>query len=117
MSDRNFGSGKLTANGSKWFTCQRYVHSFTINKPNEMVKKLNELSNDELLIEVKKIKSTAIINALLIGVLIGILIYGIAVNSFGFLSLILLFAIYKLANNSKYDKKEIKSLLKERNLK
>jgi F0F1-type ATP synthase assembly protein I len=82
-----------------------------------MKKELTELTNEELLSKAKKIKSTAIINAVLIGVFIGILIYSIAVNKFGFLTLILLFAIYKLANNSKYNKEEIEKLLKERNLK
>jgi F0F1-type ATP synthase assembly protein I len=82
-----------------------------------MKKELTELTNEELLSEAKKIKSTAIINAVLIGVFIGILIYSIAVNKFGFLTLILLFAIYKLINNSDYNKEEIEKLLKERNLK
>jgi len=82
-----------------------------------MKKKLRELTNEELLHEAKKMKSTAIINATLIGVLIGILIYSIAVNNLGFLTLILLFAIYKLVNNSNYNKEEIENLLKERNLK
>jgi F0F1-type ATP synthase assembly protein I len=86
-------------------------------KPNEMKKNLDELSNEDLLNEAKKMKSTAIINATLIGVLIGILIYSIAVNKFGFLTLILLFLIYKFANNSKYNKEEIENLLKVRNLK
>ena len=82
-----------------------------------MKKNLTELTNEELLNEAKKMKSTAIINATLIGVLIGILIYSIAVNKIGFLTIILLFAIYKFANNSKYNKEEIARLLKERNLK
>jgi len=82
-----------------------------------MEKKFDELSNEELLKESKKMKSTAIINATLIGVFIGVLIYSIAVNKFGFLTLILLFIIYKLANNSNYKKEEIENLLKERNLK
>jgi len=80
-------------------------------------KKLGELTNEELLNEAKKMKSTAIINATLIGFLIGILIYSVAVNNLGFLTLILLFVIYKFANNSKYNKEEIEKLLKERNLK
>jgi F0F1-type ATP synthase assembly protein I len=82
-----------------------------------MKKELTELTNEELLSKAKKIKSTAIINAVLIGVFIGILIYSIAVNKLGFLTLILLFAIYKLINNSDYNKEEIEKLLKERNLK
>ncbi|NOQ91968.1 MAG: FUSC family protein [Flavobacteriaceae bacterium] len=80
-------------------------------------KKLGELTNEELLNEAKKMKSTTIINATLIGFLIGILIYSVAVNNLGFLTLILLFVIYKFANNSKYNKEEIEKLLKERNLK
>jgi len=80
-------------------------------------KQLAELTNQELLQEAKKMKSTAIINAVLIGFLIGILLYSIMKNSLGFLTLILLFFIYKLVNNSKYDNQELKSLLKERNLK
>jgi hypothetical protein len=80
-------------------------------------KELSELTNEELLNLAKKIKKTAIINATLIGVLIGILIYSIVVNNLGFLTLILLFAIYKLVNNSKYNRPEIENLLKERNLK
>ena len=80
-------------------------------------KQLAELTNQELLQEAKKMKSTAIINAVLIGFLIGIVLYSIMKNSLGFLTLILLFFIYKLVNNSKYDNQELKSLLKERNLK
>ncbi|MCP4045826.1 MAG: FUSC family protein [Gammaproteobacteria bacterium] len=81
-----------------------------------MKKNLDELSNEELLSEAKKVKSKAIVDAILIGVLVGILIYSMAVNKFGFLTLILLFLIYKFANNSKYNKEEIESLLRERNL-
>ena len=82
-----------------------------------MEKKLEELTNEELLNKAKKMKSTAILNATLVGVLIGILIYSIAVNNLGFLTLILLFIIYKFVNKSKYNKEEIENLLKERNLK
>ncbi len=86
-------------------------------KSSEMKENLEELSNEELLKEAKKMKSTAITNATLIGVFIGILIYSIVVNKFGFFTLILLFLIYKFTNNSKYNKKDIDNLLKERNLK
>lgn len=82
-----------------------------------MEKKLDELSDEELLKEAKKMKSNTIINATIIGVFIGILIYSVAVNKSGLLTLILLFIIYKLANNSKYNKEDIEKLLKKRNLK
>ncbi len=77
---------------------------------------LSELTNQELLAEAKKMKSNSITNAVLIGVLIGIIIYSIVVNSWGFLTLIPLFLIYKLVNSSKkYD--ALKNELKERDLK
>ena len=80
-------------------------------------KNISELTDQELLQEAKKMKSTSIINALLIGFLIGIMIYSIMKNGLGFLLLILLFFIFKLVNKSKYDNKELEKVLKERNLK
>jgi hypothetical protein len=78
-------------------------------------KVLSELTDQELLDKAKKMKSTSITNAVLIGFLIGIILYSIAVNSVGLFTLIPLFFIYKLVNNSK-DDKALKELLKERNL-
>ena len=79
-------------------------------------KKLNELTDEELLKEAKKIKSTQVIDATLIGFLIGILIYSITSGNFTyFFGIILLYAVYKLANKDKYKKSEIENLLKERN--
>ena len=80
-------------------------------------KQLSELTDQELLQEAKKLKSAAIINALLIGFLAGIVIYSIAINKVGFLAIIPLFLAYKLIKNSKYDNKELETLLKARNLK
>jgi hypothetical protein len=80
-------------------------------------RKLSELTDQELLQEAKKMKSTAITNAILIGFLMGIVFYSIAKNSVGFFTLIPLFLAFKLINNSKYSKKELESLLSERNLK
>lgn len=80
-------------------------------------KKLSELTDQELLQEAKKRKSTSIINAVLIGFLIGIILYSIIKNSLGFLTLLPLFLAYKLTNNSKYNTTELENLLKERNLK
>ena len=80
-------------------------------------KKLTELTDQELLQEAKKRKSTSITNAVLIGFLIGIVFYSVMKNSYGFFTLIPLFFAYKLINNSKYDNKELEDLLRERNLK
>ena len=75
-------------------------------------KELSELSDQELLEKAKKMKSTSIMNAALIGFMIGVVIWSVAKNTLGLLTLIPLFFIYKLLNNSKEDK-----ALKERNLK
>ena len=80
-------------------------------------KKLSELTDQELLQEAKKMKSKSITNAVLIGVLIGIVVFSVLKSSLGFFTLIPLFFVYKLANKSKHDSKELESLLKERNLK
>lgn len=80
-------------------------------------KKLSELTDQELLEESKKIKTKTLINTVLIGFLIGIVLYSVMKNTWGLLTLIPLFLIYKLANKAKYDSKELEALLKERNLK
>lgn len=80
-------------------------------------KELSELTNEELLQEAKKRKSASIMNALLIGFLAGVIVYSIVKNSLGFFTLIPLYFIYKLINNSKYKNKDLEDLLRERNLK
>lgn len=79
-------------------------------------KELSELTEQELLSEAKKIRSNAIMNAFFIGFLIGIIIYSIVVNTWGFLTLIPLFFAYKLIKNAKKDK-GLEKVLKERGLK
>lgn len=78
-------------------------------------KKLSELTDQELLIKAKKMKSTAIINALLVGFLIGIIIFSVVKSTLGLFTLIPLFLAYKLANQPT-DDQALKTLLKERNL-
>ena len=78
-------------------------------------KKLENLTDKELLKEKKKLKRAKIINATLTGFLIGIIIWSVAKNTWGLLTLIPLFLIYELVNNSKHDK-DLEELLKERNL-
>lgn len=65
--------------------------------PNE----LNELSDQELLAEARKLKSYTITNAFFIGFLIGIVIYSIIAGNFGVLMIIPLYLVYRLANHSK----------------
>jgi uncharacterized protein YqhQ len=79
-------------------------------------KELSELTDQELLDEAKKMKSTSMTNALLIGIMIGIIIYSVVKNSIGFFTLIPLFFIFKLVNNSK-NNKTLEKLLEERKLK
>lgn len=78
--------------------------------------KQKESTDQELLEEAKKMKSTFITNALFIGLMIGIIIYSIMKNSLGFFTLIPLFFIFKAFNNSK-NNKPLKKFSKERNLK
>lgn len=53
---------------------------------------------------VKKKKSTAWTNAVLIGFMMGIVIYSALNNSLGFFTLIPLYIIYRLVNQSKKQK-------------
>ena len=78
-------------------------------------KELSELTDEQLLDEAKKTKSSSITNALFIGFLIGIVIYSIVKNGFGFFILIPLFFAYQLVKNSKKNK-PLERELKARNL-
>ena len=78
-------------------------------------KELSALTDEELLDKAKKMKSTSITNAVLVGFMIGIGIYSVVKNSVGFLTLIPLFIAYKLINSSK-NNKDLKAVLKERDL-
>lgn len=81
-------------------------------------KELSTLADTELLDEAKKLKSFSITNAFIIGFLIGVVVYSVAKNSWGFLTLIPLYFIYRMANDPKNIRlKVLEKLLKERNLK
>lgn len=77
---------------------------------------LSELTDQELLEEAKKMKSTSITNALLIGGMIGIIIYSVVLNRVSVFTLIPLVFIVKIVRDSKSNK-ALEELLKERNLK
>jgi hypothetical protein len=76
---------------------------------------LSELTDQELLLEAKKMKSSSIAHAFVIGFMVAVVVYSIVMNTWGLLTLIPLFFIYKLTRNSGYNK-ELKRILKERNL-
>jgi len=78
-------------------------------------KELTELTNQELIEEAKKIKPSPLVDAFFIGFLVGIIIYSVVMNSWGFLTLIPLFIVYKLLKKSERNE-ALKKELKERNL-
>jgi len=80
-------------------------------------RKLTELSDQELLEEAKKSKSSSVIHAVMIGFLVGIVLYSIFRNGFGVFALIPLFFAWKLTKSAKHDSKELEVVLRERNLK
>jgi hypothetical protein len=63
--------------------------------------KENELSDKKSLDENPKEPSTAVMNAVLIGIVIGIIIYSVAKNKLGFFGLIPLLVVFKMFNKSK----------------
>ena len=77
---------------------------------------LSKLTDEELLLEAKKMKSIAMLNAGLIGFAVGIIIYSILNNRIGLFTLIPLFFIYKMFNGSK-NNAALKKILHERGLK
>ena len=81
---------------------------------------LTELSDQELLQKIKKVKNNEIIDAAIVGFTIGIAIYGAVKNGlelFTFLPLILALVIIKNSKNIKILIKEMQKELASRNLK
>jgi len=77
-----------------------------------MEKDLKEVSDQELLAKRKTAKSDVLYHAFFIGLLIGIVVFSILKNGFGFFILIPLFIAYKFSkkkDNSKAIEEEIKS--------
>ncbi len=78
-------------------------------------KEPSQLTDEELLQEIKKIKPSPLIDAFFIGFLIGIIIYGVSVNAWGFFIIVPLYLIYVFLKKSKtYD--ALKKEIKDRNL-
>ena len=81
-------------------------------------KEYSQFTDQEILDEAKKLKSFAMTNALFIGILGGIILFSIFKNSWGMLTLIPLYFIYKLVSDPRNKKaEEIQRNLKERKLK
>lgn len=81
---------------------------------------LTELSDQELLQRINKIRSNRIIDAVIIGFTIGVVIYSAVKNGFGFFTFFPLLLTYIIARNSKNSKileKEMQKELGSRNLK
>ena len=79
-------------------------------------KELFALSDKELLNEAKKMKKTSVLSALLIGFMIGVIIFSAVKSTWGFFTLIPLYFIYKMIK-SPSNKNELERILTERNLK
>lgn len=78
-------------------------------------KELKDFTDEELLQEAKKIKSTKIFDAALIGLLIGVSTYTTVKNGFGLLTFLpLVYIPASIRNKTRI--KELERLLKERNL-
>ena len=74
-----------------------------------------ELTNQELLENYKKAKTSRIINAVIIGAFIGVAAYSTFKNGLGFFTFFPLFFVYLLLKNNK-DFKMLEKELKSRNL-
>jgi hypothetical protein len=78
-------------------------------------KELSKLSDKELLEVAKNSKPSPMIDAFFIGFLVGIIIYSVVANTWGFLTLIPLFLVYILLKKpKKYE--ALKKELDERKL-
>ncbi len=82
-------------------------------------KELTELNDQELLDKRKKIKSAHTTNSVIIGVLMGVIVYSVVKNGFGFFILFPLILIFIIIKNSKKDKEignKVEEIVKSRNL-
>ncbi len=77
--------------------------------------KFASLSDQKLLDKRKSLKTQTIFNAVLIGILLGVSIYGTVKSGFSFFTFFPLFFVFLLIK-SKSDSKEIENEIKSRNL-
>lgn len=82
--------------------------------------KLNELNDQELIQKQKKLKTNKIVNATLIGLLLGVFAYSAVKNGFSFFTFFPLFFVLFLRNSGKKNsefEKELKNEMDNRNSK
>ena len=79
-------------------------------------KKLEELTDEELLQEAKKMKSARVLDAGIVGFMIGVAIYATVKNGLGLLTFLPLVYL-PIAAKNKTKNKELERLLEERELK
>ena len=79
-------------------------------------KKLSELTNDELLLEAKKMKKYKTYDAVIFGFLVGVSIYSVATNGFDLLTFLPLVYL-PIAGRNKIRRKEVDKIMEERGLK
>jgi cbb3-type cytochrome oxidase subunit 3 len=76
-----------------------------------------ELSNEELLEESTRLKSSLMLNAFFIGFLVTIVVFSIVKQTFGLVSIIPLYFIYRLLKNNQNKKAAtLNIILKDRGL-
>ena len=77
------------------------------------IRDYSNLTLEELLAEEKKIKRNEITSAVIIGILIGVIVYGVEKNGFGFIyifiPLLLIYGIHKHSQKLKQNLKEIQT--------
>lgn len=79
-------------------------------------KVLSQLSDEELLKEAKKYPKNAIVSAVFIGFLFGIVLFSIFMSTWSMFTLIPLYMAYRLIKGKKYDKADLEAEIKARKL-